>query len=111
MRGDAESKKLAAFLIAVSDLADGALMFPPPFDLATSSALAVNTDSGDLAEKLYDAAPRTCQFEVKITELAQGAGFEPVRREVVNTVVFSTRLLLALLDSVAMELQAPQQDQ
>lgn len=114
MRGDPESisndrEKLAAFLAAVTDLAEGALVFPPPFDLATSSALALNNDLGDLAEKLFEvSALRDCGFHVQITALAPGTDTQPLRRDVVNTTVGSVRLLLALLDDVAFEVEAQQ---
>lgn len=80
-------------------------MFPPPFDLATSLALAANIDRGDLAERLFEVtAARDTQFEVAI--YARCPDNPDMRRQIVDTTVASTKLLTALLDMVLDELDA-----
>lgn len=88
------------FASAISDLADGNLMFPAPFDLASSAALAANVDSGEIAEKLFAVtAQRDTGYRVVIYATAPGVE----DREVVNTTVTSTGLLLVLLDELIEE--------
>lgn len=90
----------------VAAVADGELTFPPPFDLSTSAALASNIDRGWLAQKLADVtASRDCGYEVSITALTPGVP-DPMRREIINTTVSSTRLLFTLLESLMDELEA-----
>lgn len=87
----------ALFTSAVMSLAEGNLTFQPPFDLATSAALAANIDLGDLAQRLFDAtAQRDTGYRISIHATAPGVP----DREVVNTNVASTALLVALLDGL-----------
>jgi hypothetical protein len=110
MQGDTESTSSSdseglreLFMEIVSDLADGELTFPPPFDLAASAALACNIDVGAIAVKLFNATrQRDCGYQVSIQAISPDD--ESVAREIVNTTVPSTRLLLALLDGLMEEL-------
>lgn len=80
-------------------------MFPPPFDLATSLALAANIDMGVLAERLFDVtAERDTQFQVAI--YACSPEYPDIRRQIVDTRVASSQLLTALLETVLDELDA-----
>lgn len=95
------------FMAIVSGLTEGDLTFPAPFDLSTSAALAKNDDIGDLAERLFAVtAQRDCGYEVTITALTEDPGAEPLRREIINTTVAGTQLLLALLEGLMDELDA-----
>lgn len=79
----------------------GALVFPPPFDLATSAALAVNDETGDIAERLFEiTAQKHSKFRVLITEIADGVDDQ----EVINTTVTGQQLLITLLDEFINEL-------
>lgn len=70
-------------------------MFRPPFDLATSAALAANIDGGSTAQQLFDVtAQRDTGFRVEIHAVAPGVP----DREVIKTTVASTSLLIELLD-------------
>lgn len=94
------------FMTIVSGLSRGDLTFPAPFDLATSAALAKNIDVGRLAEQLFDVtAARDCGYEVTISALNHDDG-DPMRREIINTTVASTGLLVVLLDGLLDELDA-----
>jgi hypothetical protein len=86
-------------------LSDGDLTFQPPFDLATSAALAANADAGDIAQRLFDVTRvRDTTYLVQITEIAPGVS----DREVVNTTVSGAGLLIALLDGLIEEQLARQ---
>ncbi len=92
-------------MTVAASVGEGELTLDPPFDLATSAALANNIDRGDLAENLFRiTALRECAYEVTITAVAPGDG-EPERREIINTSVASTHLLFALLDDVLCEIE------
>lgn len=94
------------FARTVLSLAEGELTFPAPFDLATSGALASNVDADELALKLAAVtAQRDTSYEVKITAVVPN-GDQSLRREVIDTVVCSTELLIALLDGFLDELDA-----
>lgn len=94
------------FMTIVAGLSQGDLIFPAPFDLATSAALAENTDVGIIAERLFAvSAARDCRYEVTIAALNRD-GADPMRREILNTTVASTRLLFALLEALMDELDA-----
>lgn len=100
----------AQFQAAVAPLADGELTFQPPFDLASAAALADNIDSGRIAEMLFAVtALRDCGFTVHITAHSP-AHPELPDRELINTTVPSSRLLIALLDGLLNELDAHQHD-
>lgn len=98
---DSDEDDLAAlFASAIATLADGMLMFPFPFDLASAAALAVNDDTGDLAEQLFSVtAQRDTAYRVAIYATAPGVG----DREVLSTRVPSTSMLVALLDTLIEE--------
>lgn len=101
--GDSKAILLRRFHQVVAVLADGALMYPPPFDLATSLALAANIDTGDLAEKLHAVtAARDTKYQVTIYQCDDEHG---MRREVVDTTVSSSSLLQVLLEAVLDELE------
>lgn len=95
---DSDEGDLAAlFAQAICSLAQGNLMFPPPFDLASSAALAANDDLGEIAEKLYEVtAQRDTGYRVRIHATAPGVP----DREVINCTVTSTPTLIALLDTL-----------
>lgn len=114
MRSDAEKADgdrealVRAFNRVISDLAEGGLTFPPPFDLATSLALASNLDRGELAERLFDVtAARETQFTVQIK--ACSAQYPELTRQVIDTTVSSTQLLTVLLENLLDELYAKTQ--
>jgi hypothetical protein len=86
-------------------VADGGLVMPPPFDVASSAALAANSDKGEMADKLFDVtAARASMFEVRITEI-QGDN----RRDLVDTVCAGEGPLFQLLDDVMDEIDARRQ--
>lgn len=88
----------------VSALADGELTFAPPFDLATSAALARNIDTGRIAQALFDATQtRDTAYRVTIAAISPD---DELAREIIDTTVASTRLLVALLDGLMEELHA-----
>lgn len=112
MLGDIESTAhdrdglLALFAAAVSSLAEGELSFPPPFDLSSSVALADNIDVGVIAQRLFDVtAQRQTGFTVMISAYAVDHPEVP-QREVIDTRVPDTRLLIALLEGFLEELYA-----
>jgi hypothetical protein len=95
-----------AFMHTVADLAQGELTFPAPFDLASAAALRVNADDGELAERLFEAtASRDCGYEVTIRVLTP-EGSDPEQREIIDTTVSSTPLLIELLTGLLDELEA-----
>jgi hypothetical protein len=106
MPGDAESrpsdKGLAEeFFTIAADVAEGGLIMPAPFDVASSAALAANVDRGDMADKLFDVtAARDSKFLVHIVEI-QG----DESREVINTTCIGQGPLFALLDDVMDEIE------
>lgn len=84
-------------------LSDGDLTFQPPFDHATSAALAANIDDGDIAQRLFEVTRlRETTYRVMITAVAPGVQ----DREVVNTTVPGAGLLIALLDGLIEEFVA-----
>lgn len=95
---------LADFAGAVSSLADGDLTFKAPFDLASSTALADNIDDGGIAQRLFEVtALRDCGYEVRI--MARSLDHPDVDpREMINTSVRSTRMLISLLEGLLDEL-------
>ncbi len=106
-----DDRGLAAdFAAAVSSLAEGGLTFDQPFDLPSSAALAANIDSGDGAQHLFDVtAARDCQYEVHISARLKDHP-DVSAREVLNTSVPSTRLLISLLEDLIDELHARMQE-
>lgn len=101
--GDDRAELIWRFNRVVSDLAGGNLTFPPPFDLATSLALAANIDVGELAHQLFAVtAARSTQFTVRID--ACSAEQPELTRQVIDTVVDSTQLLAVLLEGLLEEL-------
>ncbi len=92
------------FVAAVSLLADGELIFPPPFDLATAAALCRNTSGGDAAERNFeracDAVPR--QFRLRLHQVAPGTGVEP--REIVDTTVPGLLQILTIVHGLVAEM-------
>jgi hypothetical protein len=95
---DSDEDDLAArFMAAVASLSEGELTFPSPFNLATSAALAANLDVGAIAERLFEVtALRDTGYRVAIYATAPGVA----DREVIDTDVRSTRLLISLLDGL-----------
>lgn len=105
---DSEDDLAALFTSVVTALAEGNLTFPPPFDLATSAALAANIDLGDVAEALFTVtAQRETGFRVTVHATAPGVP----DREVVNTTVAGSALLVALLDGLLDEYHPYQPDE
>ncbi len=85
-------------------------MFPAPFDLASSAALAANDDCGELAEKVFAlAAARDCGYAVTITAMPSGS--VAMRRPVIDTTVTSTGTLIAVLEGLLEEIYARSEQQ
>ena len=104
-RDSDESDLAALFAAVIASLAQGMLSFPPPFDVATSAALAANLDTGRIAEDLFDVtAQRQTGFRVAIYATAPGVD----DREVIETRVASPALLVSLLDGLIDELCEPE---
>lgn len=107
MPSDAESKPsdkalTEEFFAVAADVAQGGLVMPAPFDVASSAALAANVDRGDMADKLFDVtAARESRFMVHIVEV-QGE----LTREVINTTCIGQGPLFRLLDDVMDEIEA-----
>jgi len=107
MPSDAESrpsdKGLAEeFFLIAADVAEGGLVMPAPFDVASSAALAANVDRGDMAAKLFEVtAARESSFSVLIVE-QQG----DQARELINTTCIGQGPLFTLLDDVMDEIEA-----
>lgn len=107
MPSDAESKPSdkgldQEFFSVAAGAADGGLVMPAPFDVASSAALAANVDRGDMADKLFEVtAARNSQFKVHILEI-QGDD----SRELINTTAIGEGPLFALLDAVMDEIEA-----
>lgn len=96
----------AGFAKAVGALADGDLTFTPPFDLATSAALAANIDTGAIAQQLFEVtAQRDTGYRVEIYAVAP----DVEDREILKTSVASTNLLIELLDGLLDEYLARQE--
>lgn len=107
--GDDRSDLLARFSRVVADLAGGGLTFPPPFDFASSIALASNLDTGTMAQRIFDVtAGRDLQFSVQIT--ACSPEHPGLSRQVLDTTVSSTQVLTALLEGLLEELNAQAQE-
>lgn len=103
--GDDRAELLAKFNRVIACLAAGELTFPPPFDFATSLALAANIDQGELAQQLFAVtAARDTHFSVQITACSPEQ--PDLWREVIDTTVSGTRLLAVLLESLLDELYA-----
>src|SRR3954468_19524437 len=102
---DSDEDDLATlFAAAICSMAQGNLMFPSPFDLASSAALAANEDTDRIAEKLFEVtAQRDTGYRVEIYATAPGVD----DREVICCTVPSTPTLLALLDSFIEEHEHP----
>jgi hypothetical protein len=92
------------FTAAVGSLNGGELMFPPPFDLASSVALDANTDDGDLALGLFDgtANTRSLGFRLRVEQVLLDTPDGPVR-EVIDIVVTDVRQAKALIGILARE--------
>lgn len=94
------------FHLVTGAIARGGLTFPPPFDLASAAALAVNDDTGDIAARLFDiTAQKLSRYRVTVTELADGVD----EREVINTTVTGQPQLITLLDEFINELLEAQE--
>lgn len=90
------------FLSVVAAVADGGLLMPAPFDLASSAALAANSDTGPAAEGMFAVtARRNSRYEVRITEIQ-----DDISRDLVNTTCTGRGPLFALLDTVMDEIEA-----
>lgn len=91
----------ALFARAVAALTDGGSLFSPPFDLASAAALAANIDRSEIAHRLFEVtAQRDTGYRVAIYATAEGVA----DREVIDTKVDSTALLIILLDGLIEEL-------
>lgn len=107
MPSDAESKPSdrdleEQFLAIAVDVAEGALVMPAPFDVASSAALAANEQTGDAAEGMFTVtAARESRYEVRIVEVQ-----DDVAREVVDTTCNGQGPLFALLEDVMDQLEA-----
>lgn len=95
------------FLQIATDVAEGGLVMPAPFDLASAAALAVNSDSGDAAEGMFAVtAARESKYEVRIIEIQD----VDLRRELVDTTCTGQGPLFQLLEDVMDELEARRPD-
>lgn len=93
------------FMTIAAGVADGGLVMPAPFDVASSAALAVNDEKGKTAEGLFDVtAARDSRFKVLIVE-EQGAD----SRELLNTSCIGQGVLFQLLEDLIDELEARHQ--
>lgn len=88
------------FLNAVGTIADGALVFPVPFDLASAAALAGNDIAGEDAVCAASAAHTgtTIRYHVQISQVVDGQS--DLRREVVDAVVDQDQLRPLLRDAL-----------
>lgn len=101
-----ESDLGGTFERIMGGLSDGDLTFQPPFDLATSAALAANMDKGDLAAALFKVTQaRQTTFRVHIAAVAPD--LQP--RDVINTTVSGEGLLVALLEGLIEEILTMQE--
>jgi hypothetical protein len=83
---------------------------PAPFDLAAASALARNSDSGDVAEKLFEIdRRRPLHYRIEVTAVSPDQPDLP-GREIVNTVAPGARSLASILEILLDELAAHDQD-
>lgn len=83
-------------------VADGGLVMPAPFDLASAAALAANSDTGDAAEGMFAVtATRESKYEVRIVEIQ-----DEDRRALVDTTCAGQGPLFQLLEDVMDELEA-----
>lgn len=99
------------FASAVSSLADGELVFPPPFDLPSAAALADNLDLGEIAERLFAVtAQRQMTYTVTITGRSPQHPEMP-DRVLVDTTVPSENLLIVTLETLLDELYARQNNE
>lgn len=104
--GEQDLRRIFAQITAA--LSDGDLVFQAPFDLATSAALAANMDIGNIAERLFEVTQmRETSFRVVIQATAPGVE----DRDVVNTTVPGSGLLVALLEGLLDEICARQERQ
>ena len=90
----------SVFAHAVSPLAEGALRFRPPFDLASSAALGQNTLTGRLALASFGLArmQRAGTYRLRLDEV-----LGPEQREVVDVVMPSSGALVDLLHGLLNE--------
>lgn len=109
---DAESKPSnedlkEKFMKIAAGVAEGGLVMPAPFDIASSAALAANDDKGTTAEGLFEVtAARASRFVVHVVE-TNGED----SRELLNTSCVGESLLFALLDDLMDELEARRDQQ
>jgi hypothetical protein len=90
------------FMKVAAGVADGGLVMPAPFDVASSAALAANSEQGDIAGKLFDVtASRASRFAVHVVEL-QGQD----TRELLNTTCIGETVLFQLLEDLMDEMEA-----
>lgn len=101
--GDSRSTD-AAFATAIGSLTDGALLFPPPFDLASSAALARNATDGSDAVTQFPLNRTGTQYRILIVEepVDGTTGIEP--RDIINCTVQDRHAAAALLGTLAEEL-------
>jgi hypothetical protein len=107
MPSDAESKPSDSrlgqqFLEIAADVAEGGLVFPPPFDVASAAALAANEETGNTAEGMFAVtAARQSRYMVRIVEVQ-----DEVEREVVDTTCIGQGPLFALLEDVMDQIES-----
>lgn len=93
----------------MGSLAEGALIFPEPFDLLTSAALARNGARRREAEVLFAAtrAGMVPHYRVSVTEELAGSA---ETREVVNCVLTDRKVVAAMLMDLAEQLLEDEQE-
>ncbi len=92
------------FASVVGSLNGGELMFPAPFDLASSAALGLNSDDGDRALGLFDgtASTRRLGFRLRVDQVVLDHPDGP-GREVIDIVVTDVHQAKALIGMLAQE--------
>lgn len=104
-----ESCDITAFHRVVAPLAGGELLFPRPFDVLTSAALAANTTCGDDAEAEFAeaVAEGRRRFRIRVDEIVPGSADG---REIVDCEVEGVRITIAVLRSLICDLRVQERE-
>lgn len=87
----------------MGSLCEGGALFPPPFDLQSSAALADNEVDGTVAVELFQAVRSHTRrrFHLQITEVVEAPDGQITSREVVNTTLGKDSAVALLADTAA----------